>query len=209
MAEDYKVNQGDDIHSIAFERGFFPDTIWNHPNNADLKNKRKDPNVLLPGDIVHVPDKRLREYSEATNQVYKYKCKNTPDKLMLQLLRESEPRKNESYELDIDGQKFSGTTDDQGRLEHSIPPNAKKGKLTIGKESDEYELRLGGLNPIEEVTGVQGRLRHLGFYFGSIDGKNSPELIHAIQEFQVVNDIEPDGEFNSATKDALKKSYGG
>ena len=99
MAEEYQVKQGDCIHSIAFEEGFFADTIWNHPNNSDLKSKRKDPNVLFPGDVVHIPDKRPREYSEATNQVYKYKCKNTPDKLKLQLLKENQPRANEVYEL--------------------------------------------------------------------------------------------------------------
>lgn len=208
MPINYQVKQGDGISSIAFEHGFFADTIWNHPNNAELKKKRENMNILMPGDIVFIPDKRLKEVSEPTNQVHKFKCKNTPEKLKLQLLKENEPRANEEYELEIDGLKFSGKTDGQGRLEQSIPPNADKGKLTLKKSEEVYQLLLGNLNPHDEITGAQGRLRHLGFYFGSIDGKKSPEFEHAVQLFQNSKDLEPNGELDAKTKDAMKEDYG-
>lgn len=208
MAINYKVKQGDGISSIAFEHGFFADTIWNHPNNAELKQKRDDPNILMPGDNVFIPDKRLKELSEPTDQVYKYKCKNTPEKLKLQLLKENEPRVNIDYELEIDGLKFSGTTDSQGRLQQSIPPNAEKGKLMLNNGEEVYQLSLGNLNPHDEITGAQGRLRHLGFYFGAIDGKMSPELAHAIQVFQISKDLEPNGELDDQIIKALKDGYG-
>jgi N-acetylmuramoyl-L-alanine amidase len=204
----HEVKQGDCISSIAFKYGFFKDTIWNHPKNAELKKKRVDMNVLLPGDVVFVPDKQLKELSEPTDHVYKYKCKNTPEKFKLQLFIEDEPRANEEFELEIDGLKFSGKTDSQGKLEQSIPPDAKSGKLSLNKGEEVYQLLLGNLNPHNEISGVQGRLRHLGFYFGSIDGKMSDELEHAIQEFQITKDIEPDGELNQETLDAIKQAYG-
>lgn len=207
MSINYTVKQGDCISSIAFEHGFFADTIWNHPNNAELKKKREDPNVLLPGDEVFILDKRLKEVSEPTNQVHKFKCKNTPEKFKLQLLKENEPRANEDYELEIDELKFSGKTDSQGRLEQTIPPNAKQGKLILKNGEEVYPLMLGHLNPHDEITGVQGRLRHLGFYFGAIDGKISPQFDHAVQAFQIGQDIEPDGELNDETLNALEKSY--
>ena len=72
MPINHQVKQGDCISSIAFENGFFPDTIWNHPSNAELKKKREDPHVLLPGDMVFIPDKRPKEVSEPTNQVHKF-----------------------------------------------------------------------------------------------------------------------------------------
>lgn len=208
MAVNYIVKQGDCISSIAFENGLFADTIWNHPSNAELKKERKEPNILMPGDVVFVPDKRLKEVSEPTSQVHKFRCKNTPEKLKLQLLKENEPRINEEYELEIDDLKFSGKTDSQGRLAQSIPPNAKQGKLILSKGEEVYQLSLGNLNPFDEITGAQGRLRHLGFYFGSIDGKMSPELAHAIQVFQISKDIEPNGELDAQTINALKDSYG-
>jgi Putative peptidoglycan binding domain len=208
MAINYQVKQGDCISSIAFENGFFPDTIWNHPGNAELKKKREDPNVLMPGDLVFVPDKRPKEVSEPTNQVHKFKCKNTPEKFKLQLMIGGEPRVGEEYELEIGDLKFSGKTDSQGRIEQSIPPNAKKGKLLLAKGEEVYQLQLGNLNPSDEITGAQGRLWNLGLYFGAIDGKMSDELEEAILEFQVSRNIEPDGELNQATKDALEKAYG-
>jgi N-acetylmuramoyl-L-alanine amidase len=208
MAVNYQVKQGDCISSIAFEHGFFVDTIWNHPKNAELKKRRKDPNVLFEGDIVHIPDIRVKEVSESTNQVHKFQCKNTPEKLKLQLLKENEPRANMEYKLEIDGLELSGTTDSEGRLEHSIPPNAKLGKLLLNNSEEVYPLGLGYLNPHDEITGIQGRLRHLGFYLGPIDGKISDNLEHAIQEFQITEDIEPDGELSSETLDALKNAYG-
>lgn len=208
MPSRHEVNQGDCISSIAFEYGFFPDTVWNHPNNAELKNQRKDPNVLMPGDIVFVPDRRGKEVSKPTDQVHKFKVKNTPEKLNLQLLKEGEPRAGEEYELEIDDLKFTGTTDSQGRIQQSIPPNAKQGRLTLKKSEEAFEIRLGHLDPHDQITGVQGRLRHLGFYFGPIDGQMSPELEHAIQEFQISKELEPDGELGSKTINALKDLYG-
>ncbi len=208
MAINYQVKQGDCISSIAFEHGFFPDTIWDHPENAELKKKREDPNVLMPGDVVFIPDKRLKEVSEPTNNVHKFRCKNTPEKFKLQLLIEEEPRANEEYELEIEDLKFEGKTDSEGRIQQSIPPNAKRGKLTLKKDETVFELKLGNLNPSDEITGAQGRLRNLGLYFGAIDGQMSDDLEQAIQEFQIIKNLEPDGELNEETKDALKQDYG-
>jgi len=205
----YQVEQGDCISSIAFEHGFFPDTIWNHPSNAALKEKRKDPNVLLPGDIVFVPDKRLKELTRPTEHLHKFQCKGVPEKLKLQLLLNGVPRASVSYKLTIDDDLvLSGKTDGQGRLQHSIPPNARTGKLIVNNE-EAYELLLGDLNPADDLTGIQGRLRHLGFYDGPIDEQITPEMEQALQEFQLSVGLEPDGAINQQTIDALKKAYGG
>lgn len=209
MAINYVVKEGDCISSIAFENGFFEETIWNHPNNAQLKQKRKDPNILMPGDVVHVPDIRVKEVSEPTNQVHKFNLKGVPAKLSLRLLFDGEPRRNESYTLDIDGKVMTGATDSDGNLKVSIPPNAKRGKLVIGTgdRQMEYNLRLGRLDPVDEVTGVQVRLRNLGFDCGHINGILDEETKQALQAFQITAGLPATGEIDAATKNKLQQTH--
>src|SRR5687767_8364374 len=91
MAEDYTIEAGDCVSSVAFERGFFWETLWNHPNNSELKSLRGDPNVLCEGDVLHVPDKTPKEDSAATEQTHQYKLKGCPAKLRLRVIEEPPP----------------------------------------------------------------------------------------------------------------------
>src|SRR5438046_1679636 len=75
MAEDYQVQRGDCINSIAFDGGFFWETLWHHASNASLKSKRKDPNVLMEGDFVHIPDIIFKEELVATEESHRFKRK--------------------------------------------------------------------------------------------------------------------------------------
>jgi len=203
MAENYQVKQGDSVFSIAFEKGFFADTIWEHANNEDLKDNRKDPNVLMPGDVVHIPDKRLKEVSKPTNNVHKFQVKNTPKTFRIQIKRGELTIRDMDYELDIDDIKFTGKTDSEGWIVKSIPPNSKKAVLEL-KEGQQFQLNLGFLDPVEENTGLQGRLKTLGYYSGSINGKLDDETKDALKTFQASNDIEVTGEPDETTRSELK-----
>jgi LysM repeat protein len=86
---EYKVKQGDCLSSIAERYGLFWEKVWNHPKNAKLKEKRKDPNILYPGDVVFVPDKDRKEESGATEQRHRFRKKGTPAKLRLKIMEES------------------------------------------------------------------------------------------------------------------------
>src|SRR5262245_59620858 len=88
---DYIVKEGDCIDSIAADHGFFPDTIWNDPGNSDLKQQRKDPNVLLPGDKVVIPEKQVKEVYKADRNRHRFKRKGVPAKLRLRFLKPKEP----------------------------------------------------------------------------------------------------------------------
>ncbi len=207
MAINYEVKQGDCIFSIAVEHGFFADTIWNHPNNAELKKKREDPNVLLPGDVVFVRDKQIKEVSEPTNQVYKFRCKNTPKTLSIQLKYIDTPLKNLDYTIEIDGQERKGKTDGEGWLKQSIAPNAKVAKVIL-PDGTKYELKLGNLDPVDEITGLQGRLNSLGLYEGSVNGRMDDKTKTALAVFQLINELEVTGEADETTKDLLIQMTG-
>ena len=202
----HTVRQGDCISSIADKYGFFPDTLWNHAENAQIKQKRKDPNVLLAGDEVFIPDKQEKTESCATEQRHRFRKKGVPAKFVLQLLDDDQPRAGVDYTLEIDGQVFSGKTDSEGKLEHSIPPDAKKGKLVIDG-TEEHELELGELDPITEERGLRARLENLGFIAGT-QGSSADELKEAIEAFQQKNNLKVTGKADDQTRNKLLEIHG-
>ena len=201
------VDLGDSIPSIAKENGFFWETIWNHPQNAALKAKRKDPNILFPGDQVFVPDLRLKEESRGTNARHKFKLKGEKVKFKLQLLMLDQPRKNEPYTLEVDGKLLKGTLDGEGKLEQTVPANAKTGKLILRGGKEQYPVNFGHLNPIDEVSGVQQRLNNLGFQAGAEDGQQSDELKSALLAFQTKYKLNATGALDAATKSKLQEFH--
>src|SRR5687767_2674498 len=146
---EYEVQQGECMNSISQAHGFFWKTLWNHPENAELKQARKDPDVLQPGDRVHIPEFTQREESCATEKLHKFRKKGTPAKLRMQILVGDKPRANEKYKLIIDGKEEKGTLDGDGKLEAWIPPGARDGKLLVGDVADEYPLNFGHIDPIQ------------------------------------------------------------
>jgi len=121
----HTVQRGDCISSIAEREGFFWKTIWDQ--NSRLKSRRQNPNVLMPGDEVLIPEKRTKLHDGATEQRHRFVKKGTPAKLRLILERDDRPIQNARYVLTVDGRIIEGTTDDRGFLEVSINPAAARG----------------------------------------------------------------------------------
>ena len=211
MPKEHKVKQGDCISSISYEHGFFPETLWNDPANAQLKKIRKDPNILIPGDVVVIPDKRLKEIGASSSARHRFKKKGVPEKFRLKLLRDGKPRVSVAFRLDIDGALKIGQTNGCGMIETVIPPNAKKGLLIVteeGQEDEEYELNLGYLDPITEISGVQMRLHNLEYYCGDMDGILNQATREAIVEFQRRNGLNPSGQLDEITLQKLEEIHG-
>jgi hypothetical protein len=204
----YTVKEGDGISSIAFQFGLPPDSVWNDPKNRDLKERRKDPNVLSPGDVVYVRDKELKEVEGATEQRHRFRRKGIPEVLRLRFVDEDgEPRAHVPFVLEIDGTLLDGKTDADGVLVHQVPPNAKHGSLTLGSgaEQEVLELRLGHLDPVTEISGVQGRLNNLGYDCGDELGKPGEETRRAVCRFQADHGLPVTGEADDATCQALER----
>lgn len=258
----YVVKQGECIDSIAFENGFFWETIWNHAENSALKQKRKDPNILLAGDEVFIPDKEEKKESCATEQRHRFRRKGVPAMIRIRLLEEplpdegpadagtdeeetpvmgeeevdedvptpskpsepsgpsetsepsqqqrEEPLANEPYEIIIDGKSYTGRTDEEGALSVPIPPNASRGQLWVGEEPGRrlYELDLGHVDPVSEMTGVQQRLNNLGFDCGAVDGRCGPRTRRALERFQQRHGLSETGEPDDQTRQRLTREHG-
>jgi Putative peptidoglycan binding domain/LysM domain len=197
----HTVKQGECLNSIAYDNGFFWQTLWDADENSDLKDLRQDARVLMPGDTVTIIDKRQKTQEGPTDQRHRFKMKGVPAKLRIQLMWNGQPRANQDYQIEIDGQKATGTTDGEGKLEFSIPPNAKSGTLTIGQELQQrtYNLKLGSLNPVKEITGLQQRLNNLGYWCGPVTGEMNDGTRAAVKDFQTDAQIDIDGIAGSQT----------
>lgn len=207
----HTVMQGECIGSIACNHGFFWQTVWNDPANAALKQKRKDPNVLMPGDTVAIPELRGKVEQLPLNKRHTFKLKGVPAKFYLRLLEAGKPRANEPYTLEIDGLHFKGTTNASGEINVYIPPGAQSGLLVVGTgdSRSEYSLQLGLLDPADELSGAQARLENLGFHPGENDGKLSPETIQALRAFQASHGLPVTGQLDAATQKKLNDSHDG
>jgi hypothetical protein len=204
----HRVAQGECVSSIAEDAGFLWETVWNHPTNSLLKSRRKDPNILLPGDVLFIPRRTVNEFSRATDMTHCFRLKREPCMLRLQVLDNDEIQANATYMLLVEGKVYQGITDSDGKLEHRIPANARAAKLVVGPHRQEYLLDLGELDPITEMTGVQGRLRNLDYYAGELDGQLNDETRQALKEFQLRQKLPTTGEPNQATREKLQEIHG-
>jgi len=207
----YTVKQGDCIMSIAHNFGFLWETVWNHAGNARLKQLRKDPNILFPGDVVAIPEKNLRTESAQTGQRHKYVVKTPQAQVRLRLLDlKRQPRPNLHYTATVDGALSSGQSDGDGFITLTVPPDAREVKLTVtdGPKTDQYTLPLGSIDPIEEISGVQQRLTNLGFPCASENGVMGDLTKTSIRALQAEKNLNVTGELDDATRQAVLGLHG-
>ncbi|MGO9272168.1 MAG: PGRP and LysM peptidoglycan-binding domain-containing protein [Terriglobia bacterium] len=243
MAGNYTVQQGDYLSKIAKENGF-PDyhTIWDHPNNAQLKQQRQNPNVLFPGDQLFMPDMEQRQESGATDQRHTFVT--TKGALKLRLVLEDiyeQPIAGAACTLVVQGQGYPVTSDSSGKIEQAIPATAQDGFLVITADQTPFQnvqipLKIGSLDPVDQVSGQIARLNNLGYFAGKIgvaqggvggesesdvgDGGDADEtsgpgaqgsndqFSSAVEEFQCDQGLTVDGICGPITQAKLKQVHG-
>ena len=204
--EKHEVKQGGCIDSIAWQFGHFPQTLWEHSANESLRKLRKDGNVLYPGDVLIIPELRLRPVTCETERRHRFRRRGVPAKLYARLMVEDEVLVGEEYEAEIDGKRHAGKTDGEGRIALDIHPQARGGWIRI--HGREFRVQLGVLDPLDTVSGQQARLKQLGFYGGPANDKPSDELTEAIRAFQRHHKLTESGEADEETMGRLRSHYG-
>ena len=239
MPTDHTVRDGESIQTLAHQAGLFWETVWLHGNNATLKNTRKDPDVLLPGDVVHLPDPEPGKAQGGTEKTHRFRLKGVPAKFVMILTTSkaeeeadeeppdepwsftqpaprrpvSEPHAKVPYQLFAgDKQVKEGTTGTDGKIEAPIPGGATTGRLVLfpGEVREQsIDLQWGHMDPLEEAAGVCQRLNNLGYPVAQDGGESSVEFKQAVLAFQREHELEPTGEITQATRDKLKEVFGG
>ncbi len=208
----HKVAQGECLASLAKQYGFANYlAIWNHPKNGALQSKRKNPNILLPGDMVFIPDKQDKQEERSTGWQHQFQV-NRPRVLLRVVIRDGkgQPYANKRFSLAINNHALMGVTTAQGLLEKEVPVDATQATLTLCTgESDKvgflvWKLFIGHLDPPDSPTGVQARLNNLGFYCGAVDGIYGIRTARALRAFQLVNGIPDTGKMDAATCERLR-----
>ncbi len=216
----HRVAQGECFASIAHRYGY-PDaaTLFDHPDNADLKELRKTPYVLRAGDQIVIPE-REEKWQEgcATGRLHTFRAK-VPKVMVRWHLHEPQggaPLADTKYLLRIAGvADIEGTTDGDGLVEEEVPPNAQSAELFLfigGAETEAQALVLrvdiGHLDPIDEMSGVQARLNNVGFRC-AVTGALDEDTRRALAAFQEHEGLDATGDVDDATRDKLRAHHRG
>ncbi len=211
------VGNGESTSSLAKKNGFYWKTIWEHGENAALRQKRKDPNVLAADDEIFVPKLQEKEVPKGTEQEHVFKRKGEPTKIKMQMMALGNPRANEEYILEVAGELIRGKTDGEGKLEHFIPGDASSAKLIFKDGKEIHGLRIGSLDPIDNAEGVMQRLNNLGFKASArvkkgakaaeefVEEKVGKKAINALKNFQQQNELKESGKVDGATQAKLEE----
>jgi N-acetylmuramoyl-L-alanine amidase len=226
MGKYYYIQQGDHLAKVARENGFADfNTIWDAAENKDLKEKRKNPNILFPGDKVFIPEKETKEESRATEKKHRFELHGDPLKLRVVLMGlKNKPLEGHQCTFTVETDTEEITTKSDGLLKKEISETAQTGKLVDrGKPGDKFgtereiPLKIGHLDPADEISGQVARLNNLGYLAGDPTvplGKSQEEedryrqFQSAIEEFQCDFGLKVDGICGKQTQDKLIKAHG-
>jgi N-acetylmuramoyl-L-alanine amidase len=218
MSCDHTVQRGEYLTKIAKNYGFRDwRTIYDHPRNAEFREKRPNPNVIKAGDILYIPDKNTKTETVATGRKHIFQLKG--DILMLKLIlkdHDDRPLANEPYTITIGDQEVPGETSDDGLLEHPIPHGIETAEIILKRQKLGWTLHIGDLDPVLDhdtqklvIEGIQQRLNNLGFPCGKADGILGPKTRRAVRLFQsrILHRKDADGALDAATVDSLKSDH--
>lgn len=187
----HTVKQGECLSLIAEAYGLASwRVIYDAPENESFREKRPDPNLIYPGDVLFIPEKDTGDDSASTEQKHRYKVERSRTLVRIKVHGgDRQPLSARKFELTIGNDRYSGQTGSDGLVEQVVNASATTGTLRVHVDSKRYlewPVELGALDPVEYLTGVQARLKNLGIDPGPIDGIMGPKTERAVRAFQAL-----------------------
>ncbi len=202
----YAVQQGDHISGIAQSFGFDDYTlVWDDPGNADLKNQRSDPHVLLPGDSLTIPELKGRPTSKPTGATHTFTIVQTPLKLRFKLL---DLGANAIAGVSVTVAGTDLTADGSGLVEANVDKTDQT--VHVNQGDAVFALAVAAINPNDDVTeaGYKARLYNLGFLWDPTADESDDEMVIALQDFQAEYQLPVTGQLDDATRAQLAQAHG-
>jgi hypothetical protein len=219
----YVIKQGDYLASLADKFDFDADTVWNDPANAELRDLRKDPNMLCATDILQIPDQTNKEpktFSLKMGQTNTFVSQssmvtvNVRFTSCLCLTCDGQPLKGEPYE--VEGAVVPpGSLTDEGYFIATVPTTTTELTVTLTNRNEVYKIKIGHLDPANTETGAWQRLAMLGFVDSPTldddsedDNSLRLDLRYALWEFQRSHGIPMTANLDDATVAKLVERVG-
>ena len=205
------MRDGECLSAIAHRYGLksWPE-LWNDDNNAALREKRKSPHVLHPGDEVAVPGLAISEVRYATDATYRIEVARP--ELALDVVvadHHGRPFKSQPYELFLtdpaDAKEGTeplrrGTTGGDGSVREKLSAGTTRVFIALPEigitlplavsnvfalpESAQGAVDGGGLPTREVVRALKTRLNALGVACGTSDTTWTDELELALRQLR-------------------------
>lgn len=207
----HTVRQGECVDSVAYANGHFWETLWQDPENRDLKTERRDPNILKAGDRLWVPAMRPEEVSRAVDARHRFRRKGVPAMFRARFMFNGRPRADIPFDAVVDNRHVAeGCTTCEGVVEFPIMPDAALVTVTLRPDDlppESINFDLGAVEPIDTLRGVQQRLRNLGIECQETDDLDDATT-DAIRTLQGRFGLAVNGELTDDLRDRLKKEHG-
>lgn len=206
------------MSSIADQWGFSDyRTIYRDSGNDAFRQKRPNPNIIYPGDVLFIPDRKSQEFARPTEQLHRFVIKR--QRVLLRLCLKDDlhqPYQNKRYHLRVGGHHHHARTNENGMLEQEIPANATEGEITVFTKDDDpsdqgytFTLKLGHLDPVDETSGVDARLTNLGFAPPDVDNDqlSNEQRVEALKAFQDRFGLVVSGQLDGPTRQKLRELH--
>ncbi len=207
----HTVAQGECLSQIAWKYGFRDYTIvWDDPANAELRKKRVNPNVLLPGDVIFIPAHRAREAPVAVDRRHLFRL-GAPQKELRIVFKTAEGQTlgHEPYVITLADAERIGATDSEGALKERVPLALTRATVRIDGRT--LQLSLHHLDPLPSpeqarwTQGILSRLVNLGYVSGDVPVRAKAA---ALALFQRDHGLDVTGEPDERTLRALIDHHG-
>jgi Putative peptidoglycan binding domain len=215
MGRTHVVEQGERLATIAAQYGISPAVIYADPDNAQLWEKRPNPNVLMPGDEVSLGDPSTpTDFPTGGAHTIMIDAGQNETVRILLGSRCDVSFAGQQFELKVGGQTIQGTVPDDNVVAGDFLLGAESGELRLWISDDpaviaSWTLQIGHLDPVNEISGVQARLNNLGYGAGEVDGNSNPDLDGAVAALQRDLGAEPTGEIDDDFRAALDEAHDG
>lgn len=201
----YVVRAGDTLGRIARTNGHAPESLWSHPRNAELRALRAHSEVLLPGDVLYLPDAVPAGPAFRKGADNAYAAEVPTVVVRLTLRHEGAALADEPCVLLGAGEPRELRSDAGGVVTLSVPGHAELVDLVLVERGVKIPVAVGHLDPVDSPSGQAQRLRHLGYLDrGAADG-----LSAAVATFQRAEGLAVTGSLDETTRTALARAHGG